>query len=179
MNNARFLRELDFARVDFYERSDLYRTIVSKKGSIVQGAATIRYRRFIKLFTRFEITTKIIHWDEQSIFMEHQFVGKSDAFVHAIVICRQRLIDCSAEEVMDILLKKNSSQQSQESICGKMENGELSKVKPELPDEVSRLWNLPSSNPLKSLFKLFFRWRNGSSQMRYRALNWGKVVKES
>lgn len=59
MNNARYLREVDFARVDFYERTLLWRTILSKGGSVVQGATTIRYRRFIRPFTRFTISSRV------------------------------------------------------------------------------------------------------------------------
>lgn len=59
MNNARYLRELDFARVDFYERTQLYRTIRSKKGAVVQGACTIRYRRFVRPFSCYKITSKV------------------------------------------------------------------------------------------------------------------------
>lgn len=60
MNNARYLRELDFARADFYERTDLYREVCSQGSGVVQGAATIRYRRFIKPLTIFKITSKVI-----------------------------------------------------------------------------------------------------------------------
>lgn len=60
MNNARYIRELDFARVDFYERTDLYREVCSQGSGVVQGAATIRYRRFIKPLTIFKITSKVI-----------------------------------------------------------------------------------------------------------------------
>lgn len=59
MNNARYLRELDFARIDFYERTDLYREVCSQGSGVVQGAATIRYRRFIKPLTIFKITSKV------------------------------------------------------------------------------------------------------------------------
>jgi len=59
MNNARYLRELDFARVDFYERTNLYREVCSQGSGVVQGAATIRYRRFIKPLTIFKITSKV------------------------------------------------------------------------------------------------------------------------
>lgn len=60
MNNARYLRELDFARADFFERTDLYREVCSQGSGLVQGAATIRYRRFIKPLTIFKITSKVI-----------------------------------------------------------------------------------------------------------------------
>lgn len=107
--------------------------IRSKGGAIVQGAATIRYRRFIKPFSIFHITTKINYWDEQSIFMEHRFVGKDD-FIHAIAICRQRLINCSAEHVMEVLMGPMSASSSME----KLENGDMTRMKPEMPLEVRR-----------------------------------------
>ncbi|XP_017030404.1 protein THEM6 isoform X2 [Drosophila kikkawai] len=109
MNNARYFREMDFARVDFYERTNLYRTITGMGGSVFQGAATIRYRRFIRPFHRFKIVSRIIYWDDQSLFMEHRFVRPSDRFVHCIAICRQRVIDVSMEAVMAELLPRTSS----------------------------------------------------------------------
>lgn len=59
MNNARFIRELDFARVDLYERTGLYAMATEKGGVVVMGACTIRYRRFIKLFSRYVIESKV------------------------------------------------------------------------------------------------------------------------
>lgn len=59
MNNARYLRELDFARADFYERTNLYREICSQGSGVVQGASTIRYRRFLKPLSIFKITSKV------------------------------------------------------------------------------------------------------------------------
>lgn len=129
---SRYLRELDFARVDFYEKTGLYKLVRSFGGGIVQGAATIRYRRFIKPFSLFDITTKIVYWDDQGIFMESRFVGK-DGFIHAIAICKQRVIDCSVEEIMEILLKDTPTS---EISSEKIENGDLIKLKPEMPLEV-------------------------------------------
>lgn len=128
----------------------------------MQGAATIRYRRFIKPFKTFHITTKIVYWDEQSIFMEHRFVGKDD-FVHAIAFCRQRLINCSAEHVMEILLTRSPAAAS--NSMEKLENGDL-KMKPEMPLEVS----LKISLLVRNFLKIFnsSRCKSGMSQMRYR-----------
>ncbi|KAG8038223.1 hypothetical protein G9C98_006550 [Cotesia typhae] len=58
MNNSRYLRELDFARADFYERTSLYREICSQGKGVVQGAVTIRYRRFLKPLSLFKIKSK-------------------------------------------------------------------------------------------------------------------------
>lgn len=71
-------------------------------------------------------------------------MGRSDNFCHAIVICRQRLIDCNAEEIMDILLKNCSSSESQDSM-GKLENGDITSMKPEMPEDVSGFLPFPNS----------------------------------
>lgn len=121
--------------MQFRSRTGLYKKVVSKGGGIVQGAATIRYRRFIKPFALFTITTKVIYWDSQGIFLESRFVG-SDGFVHAIAICKQRVTDCSADEVMEELLKATPTDATAHE---KLENGDLIKLKPEIPLEVSEL----------------------------------------
>lgn len=46
----------------------------------------------------------MVYWDHNSIFMEHRFVTKKSDFVNAIVMSRQRLINCSAEDVIGGLL---------------------------------------------------------------------------
>ncbi|XP_055531017.1 protein THEM6 [Wyeomyia smithii] len=164
MNNARYLREIDFARVDFYERTLLYRTIRNKGGSVVQGATTIRYRRFIRPFTRFTISSKIVYWDDQSIFMEHRFLGSSDRFIHCIALCRQRVIECSVEDVMATLLKSSTAHMDKSTDClDKLESGVYSRgdtvvmngtsrLKPQLPMEVAKWleWNDISSTNLRS-----------------------------
>lgn len=104
MNNARYLRELDFARADFYERTGLYANIKAAGGAVVQGAATIRYRRYLKPFTKFTITSRAIYWDDKTVFMEHEFVGPG-GFVHAVAVCRQRVIDTSAAAIAELLLQ--------------------------------------------------------------------------
>ncbi|XP_068906385.1 protein THEM6-like [Tenebrio molitor] len=143
MNNARFLRELDFAKIDFYERTGLYKCIKKHGGSLVLGASTIRYRRFIKLFNRYLITTKIVYWDEQSIYMEHRFLTPSDMFINAIVLCRTRLTNCNAENVINDLLVNYSGDD--------VENNK--KEKPELTPDLAK-WiesNEISSATLRSI----------------------------
>ncbi|XP_039280885.1 protein THEM6 [Nilaparvata lugens] len=135
MNNSRYIRELDFARADFYERTRLYSTIRGKGGAVVQGACTIRYRRFVRPFSCFKITSKIIYWDHQSIFMEHRFITPKDEFVRAVVVCRQRLIGVNAEDIMHELMKEKEA------------NLELGFCKPECPLEVKK-WN--ESNEISS-----------------------------
>lgn len=59
--------------------------------------------------------------------MEHRFITKNSDFVNAIVMSRQRLINCSAEEVIVGLLYKENPSTSETNI-----------PKPELPLEYIR-----------------------------------------
>ena len=129
MNNARYQRELDFARVDFLIRTQIYQTIKKLKGkAIFVGAVSVRYRVPIKLFSGFKITSKILFWDTKSIFLEQHFVGRAN-LIHARFLSKITVIDCSVEEVMEILLKINSDLE-----CIKLE-------KPEMIKEVSLIFN--------------------------------------
>lgn len=141
MNNARFMRELDFARIDFYERTGLYKTIRKKGGSLAVGATTVRYRRFVKLFHRYIITSKIIYWDDQSIYMEHRFITPKDNFVNAIVTARTRLINCNAEDIMKDLIAPPD---------GDIEMAK--KTKPEMPPDLEKWleFNAMSSAKLRN-----------------------------
>lgn len=59
MNNARYLRELDFARFHFYGLTGLYEKVRAAGGGAVQGASSIRYRRAIPIFNRYKVETKV------------------------------------------------------------------------------------------------------------------------
>ncbi|XP_048000546.1 protein THEM6 [Leguminivora glycinivorella] len=133
MNNARYLRELDFARADFYERTGLYSNIKAAGGSVVQAACTIRYRRYLKPFTKFTITSRVIYWDNKTVFMEHEFVGPG-RFVHAVAVCRQRVIDTAVAPIAELLVQLH---------CAGTCKPQLGKMPPEL-----ELW--VQSNELSS-----------------------------
>lgn len=142
MNNARFIREADFARTDFYNRTRLWSTIREKGGQIYQAATTIRYRRFIKLFSAYRITSKIVYWDQDSIYMEHRFITTRDNFVRAILYGRQKVMKCSIDEVLNELMEKSPN---------KKQRTEAQKQKPQCPLEIS-LWiesSIASSNKLR------------------------------
>ena len=61
MNNARYVRELDFARSSYYDRSGIFAEIRRRKATVVQGATSIRYRRPIGIFMVFKIITQVHH----------------------------------------------------------------------------------------------------------------------
>ncbi|CAG0916191.1 unnamed protein product [Notodromas monacha] len=83
MNNARFLRELDFARIDFFVRLGALRIIRAAGNTVWVGASTIRYRKPIYLFSPYRIRTRIAHWDSHDVYLSHRFESLN-GFVHAI-----------------------------------------------------------------------------------------------
>ncbi|XP_066145158.1 protein THEM6 [Euwallacea fornicatus] len=107
MNNARYIRELDFARFHFYDRTGLYKEIIKANGNVLQTASNIRYRRTIPLLSTYKITTKLIFWDKTNLFMEQQFVTLSDNFVRAIILSKQSIIGINLPEVLGKLTGKD------------------------------------------------------------------------
>ncbi|XP_037046031.1 protein THEM6 isoform X2 [Bradysia coprophila] len=100
MNNARYVRELDFARFHFYALTGLYEEIKKSKGGAVQGASSVRYRRTIPIFSSYRIETKLIWWDEKAIYLEQKFITSSDNFVRAIATSKQCITNVNVLDLM-------------------------------------------------------------------------------
>lgn len=101
MNNARYLRELDFARFHYYGVTGIYEAIKKHGGGAVQGASSVRYRRTIPIFNPYKIITELIWWDDKAIYLEQKFVT-FDGFVRAIAMSKQCITKVN---VMDLMKK--------------------------------------------------------------------------
>ncbi|KAJ8387647.1 hypothetical protein AAFF_G00151970 [Aldrovandia affinis] len=106
MNNARYLRECDFARFAFYIRNGVLKATRALGGNVVVGASTIRYRRSLALGETFELRSRIVSWDEKSFFLEQRFISCTDGFVSAVMLCRQNILRSSPEKIMQFLCKR-------------------------------------------------------------------------
>lgn len=62
MNNARYLRDADFGRYYYFDRTKLYAAIAKKNGIINQTACIVRYRQAISIFMPYKIITKVIYF---------------------------------------------------------------------------------------------------------------------
>ncbi|EAT32949.1 AAEL014811-PA [Aedes aegypti] len=100
MNNARFLRELDFARYHWYGRTGFWTKLRALGGSAVQASAMIRYRKLISLGHPFRIETNMVWWDEKCIFFEHKFITLFDGFVRAVATSRQAITGVELDAVL-------------------------------------------------------------------------------
>lgn len=100
MNNARYVRELDFARFHYYAVTGLYEEVRRQRGGAVQGASSVRYRRTIPIFSAYRIETQLVWWDEKAIYLEQRFVTSGDNFVRAVALSKQCITNVDVVELM-------------------------------------------------------------------------------
>ncbi|XP_035286108.1 protein THEM6-like [Anguilla rostrata] len=106
MNNARYLRECDFARFALYTRNGVFKATRALGASLVVGASTIRYRRSLSLGEAFELRSRIVAWDDKSFYVEQRFVSRADGVVSAVMLCRQNVQRGSPDKLLQYLCKR-------------------------------------------------------------------------
>ncbi|KAF3858101.1 hypothetical protein F7725_011302 [Dissostichus mawsoni] len=106
MNNARYLRECDFARFSLYIRNGVFKGLRALKASMVVGATTIRYRRALCIGEGFELRSRIVTWDDKAFYLEQRFVSTKDGLVCAVMYCKQSIIRSSPDKIMQHLCKR-------------------------------------------------------------------------
>jgi acyl-CoA thioesterase FadM len=98
MNNAKYMKEYDLGRINFIGRLGLD-GLLTKPGVVcVMNGASIRYRRSMKLFQRFNVETRMVAWDSQAFYFEQRMVTP-EGFVTSILLCKFALRGISTEEV--------------------------------------------------------------------------------
>ncbi|XP_076619243.1 protein THEM6 [Colletes latitarsis] len=102
MNNARYLRELDFARFHYYDSSGIFAAVAKRGGGAVQGASSTRYRRPIPIFMPYKVTTKLVYWEGKNFYLEHEFISLTDGFIRAVGLSKQTVtgLDIPVSEIV-------------------------------------------------------------------------------
>jgi len=86
LNNGRYLTMMDLGRFELLSRAGLVRELVKRRWYPVVTAATIRYRRALDAFQRYELRTRLLGWDEQGFYIEQRF--ERDGSVHAVAVIK-------------------------------------------------------------------------------------------
>jgi acyl-CoA thioesterase FadM len=73
MNNGRYLTLMDLGRFDMMLRLGVVRTLLRRRWNPVLASVTVRFRRELSPFQRYELRTRILCWDERWIFLEQRF----------------------------------------------------------------------------------------------------------
>ena len=88
LNNGRFLAFMDLGRLDLIIRSGAARIFLNKKWNPVVASATLRYRKSLGLFKRFDLHTRVIGSDDKFVYIEQEFVIKNELYARgAVKIC--------------------------------------------------------------------------------------------
>ncbi|MEM1143259.1 MAG: thioesterase family protein [Pseudomonadota bacterium] len=74
MNNGRYLQIMDVARVQWMLQAGVLRAMRVSRWGATLGGNLIRYRHALKLFRRYVVRTRLVHWNERWFFFEHAFI---------------------------------------------------------------------------------------------------------
>lgn len=109
MNNARYLREADVARITHLIRCGILGALRELGASTVLAASCARYRRALHLFEPFEVRTRLLGWDDRTFYLEARFVSLRSGFVCALLRFRQHVLGTSPERIIQHLCKRRVS----------------------------------------------------------------------
>jgi acyl-CoA thioesterase FadM len=88
MNNGKYLSILDLARVDLMTRAGVARVLTERLWFPVVAWETIRFRRSLRLFQRFDVETTVLGWNDQAFLVSQRFVTAETVAAEAIVRAR-------------------------------------------------------------------------------------------
>ncbi len=88
VNNGKYFSMMDLARVDLMGRSGVLKKINDLGYYPVIAAGTLRFRRALTLFQKFEIRTQVIGWDSKFFYLEQTFFRQNEYIASGMVKAR-------------------------------------------------------------------------------------------
>jgi len=82
-NNGRYLSCMDLGRFDLAFNLGLHIPMLKHRWQPLLGSSTIRYRKSLTPFQRFELITSIAGWDEKWVFMRQEFRANGETYALA------------------------------------------------------------------------------------------------
>lgn len=121
LNAGRFLSFMDVARMELLGRMRALRPLLRRAWRPVMGGCTVRYRRSILPFERFDIRSRVLGWDQKWFYIEHivERNGQFCAVGTVRTLIRSKDGNIAPPEVLELL-------------------GEKDRPSPELPEFVRR-----------------------------------------
>ena len=85
LNNGRYLTLCDIGRYDWSARTGAWKVFRQRRWFPVIATAAVTYRRSLELFQRFELSTKLIYWDDKWFYIEHGFIREGSLCAKVLV----------------------------------------------------------------------------------------------
>ncbi len=85
LNNGRTLTLYDMGRFGLFSRLDLLKPMVEQGWSGTIAGSSVRYRRRVRAFHRFEMRTRILGWDDKFLYLEQGMWRNGDCTSHLLI----------------------------------------------------------------------------------------------
>lgn len=73
LTNSRYLALMDLGRIELMLRTGLFKEVLRRRWLPVVSIASVRFRRQINPFERFDLHTRVLGWDDKWFYMEQRF----------------------------------------------------------------------------------------------------------
>ncbi|XP_050685758.1 protein THEM6-like isoform X2 [Eriocheir sinensis] len=107
INNGRYLRAMDFGRLDHCIRSGIFKTVYETKSKLLVAASTIRYRKPVYLFVPYRLQSQIVYWDEKNVYYRQDFVTLHDNFLRATAYVKLAVLGLQTEELFSLVTSES------------------------------------------------------------------------
>ena len=88
VNNGSYLQMMDVARSNYIADIGGFPKLKARSWYPVVAASTMTYRRSLTLGQRFEITTRVLGWDERVVYLEQVFARGATQYARGVVAGR-------------------------------------------------------------------------------------------
>jgi acyl-CoA thioesterase FadM len=85
LNNSRYLTCMDYGRIHMMAANGILDLAIRGRWIPLVGSVDITYRRSLDLWTKFELRSRTLGWDEKWIYMEQSFYSKAGLAAIALV----------------------------------------------------------------------------------------------
>jgi acyl-CoA thioesterase FadM len=90
MNNGRYFSLMDLGRMNLVIRLGIIDKLTKQQFYPVIASEMIRFRRSLNLFKRFQLTSRIIGWDDKFFYVVQYFKRNND--IHALSLIKARFL---------------------------------------------------------------------------------------
>ena len=85
LNNGRTLTLYDLGRIPLAVRTGLGRVLQKNRWGITVAGNSVRYRRRVRAFQRFEMHSRCIGWDDKFVYMEQSMWRNDECTSHMLL----------------------------------------------------------------------------------------------
>jgi YbgC/YbaW family acyl-CoA thioester hydrolase len=105
VNNGVYFSFMDFGRWDMIFRNGVFGLSMKKGWYSVVAGETIKFKKSLKLWDKFQIETKIMGYDEKYFFIQQKFICRGELMATGLVKVRflkRKGGTVSTKEVLDL-----------------------------------------------------------------------------